>query len=293
MTCPPSPVEVRLFESLTKDLQLRGGVYRTTSQARFRDLDSWLTPLLARHFDGATAFDAQDWAASDCLASLAWHDELIATFSRLRLIASDVTLHLIEMQVAEGSYVFEAGADVLQFCSPPFVIRLNPAESSSLIVNRLLARRAVARLARLRHSLDVDPAAVEFPDGVDEVQRGGLTFRKIPLVHPAIAARAHATESFRVQSHSVFQRANEPAHVIRTMNILNAGYFSAEMLTHAARSVFQTLFPGGLWILGRTMQDDPPLHHVSVLVKTETGFRLLERYNEKSEVEDLALAVGA
>jgi hypothetical protein len=77
------------------------------------------------------------------------------------------------------------------------------------------------------------------------------------------------------------------------MNILDPGYCTAAMIERAGHSVFDTLFPGGLWVLGRTMQDDPPLHHVSVLVKTDTGFRLLERYNEKSEVEDLALAVGA
>jgi hypothetical protein len=291
---PPSSVEVRLFESLTRHLELRGGVYRTTSQARFRDLDSWLMPLLLRHFDTAGVVDAQDWAASDCVASLAWHDQLIATFPRLRFVASDVTLHLVEMQVAEGSYVFEEGADVLQFVSPPFVIRLNPGESPFLIVNRLLARRALSRLTRLRRSLGVEPAAVQFPAGVDEVQHGPLRFRKIPLVHPqVVAARARVADSFHVECHSVFQRATQPAHMIRTMNILSTRTFSRPMLERATRSVFQTLVPGGLWVLGRTMEDHPPLHHVSVLVKTEDGFRVLERYNQKSEIEDLALAVGA
>ena len=119
-------------------------------------------------------------------------------------------------------------------------------------------------------------------------------FRKIPLVHPHVAAaRGRATKSFHVEYHSVFQRATKPAHVIRTMNILNAGYFTAAMVERARHSVFATLFPGGLWVLGRTMEDHPPLHHVSVLVKTEDGFRVLERYNQKSEIEDLALAVGA
>jgi hypothetical protein len=68
-----------------------------------------------------------------------------------------------------------------------------------------LARLALARVARLRRGLAVEPAAMEFPDGVEEVQHGPLTFRKIPLVHPhVVSARARATKSFRVEYHSVF-----------------------------------------------------------------------------------------
>ncbi|HYU81065.1 MAG TPA: hypothetical protein VEK56_18895 [Vicinamibacterales bacterium] len=287
---PPSPDEIRVFEGLTREMQLASGVFRTTSSTRFSELNEWLNPILVRQFDGTTRLDVQDWAASDCMASLAWHDRLLAAFPQARLIASDVNLYLIEMQLGDGSYVLEPGVGVLQFIAPPFVIRLNPPEAPSFIVNRILARRALARLDALQRQHGVDAAAVDFPNGVMEVRRGGLTFRKIPTVHPHAAERARVNRSFRIERHSVFDRA-EPAHIVRTMNILNTGYFDSARIEQAIRSIFETLVPDGIWIVGRTTQEDPLLHHVSVLVRTATGFRVLERYTSKSEIEDLALAV--
>ncbi len=75
------------------------------------------------------------------------------------------------------------------------------------------------------------------------------------------------------------------------MNILNKVYFDTDALARAARNIWVSLKPEGLWIVGRTVQDEPIVHHVSILVKTGEGFHVIERYNEQSEIEDIALAV--
>jgi hypothetical protein len=75
------------------------------------------------------------------------------------------------------------------------------------------------------------------------------------------------------------------------MNILNVTYFDRDRLSLAARNVWHSLKPSGIWIVGRTLEEDPPLHHASVLIRTGEGFRLMERHVEKSEVEDLVLAL--
>lgn len=291
---PPTTREIEVFEWIMLHLRLTGGVYRTTSPGRFRDLDLWFNTVLKTRFRGQEVIEVQDWAASAGITSAAWHEVLHEAFPGVRLTASDLNLFLIEMQVAgQGSYIFEAGGGALQFIAPPFVIRLDQPEPLSLPVNRMLARRARARLEALRREHGIDPAAVEFPAGAEQVRQGPLVFRKIPLIHPRAAALARSAASFRVERHSVFEPAGRPAHVVRTMNILNAGYFDSTQLQRGARSVWESLVPGGLWIVGRTVKDAPPLHHVSVLVKTGTGFELLERYNQKSEIEDLARAVRA
>jgi len=41
--------------------------------------------------------------------------------------------------------------------------------------------------------------------------------------------------------------------------------------------------------VGRTWQETPPSHNVSIFEKTEAGFKLACRYGEGSEIESLVL----
>jgi len=288
----PAPNQVAVFEAIMQQIQLSGGVFRTTSPHRFRELDAAVAPILLRHFTPQQELRIADWAASDCGASAAWHQNLSRMFPRFCLTASDLNLYLIEMEVAgQGSYVFEQHGGVLQFIAPPFVIRLHPPEPRLLVINRLLARRALARLRRLRHTRNIDPTNIEFPPGSEELRRDRLTFRKVPLIHPSAAALARESPSFRIEQHSIFEPAPTPSHVIRTMNILNRVYFDSPTLERGVKSVWRSLHPGGLWIVGRTIQESPPVHHVSVLRKITNGFELVERHKQASEIEDLALAL--
>jgi len=289
---PASPLEVAVFEDITRRMQLSSGIFRTTSPGRFRDLDEWITPVLARHFDAKMALDVRDWAASDCSTSVAWHEKLTAAFPKATLTASDLNIYLIEMRGdTGGSYILDAALGLLQYVAPPFVIRLRPPESPWLAVNWLLARLAGARFARLSRRHGIKEEAIQFAPGVDEVRQGDLVFRRIPLVHPMAATLEHEAPSFRIRKHSIFERAETPADVIRTMNIFNRSYFDPAMLTLGAHNVWESLKPGGLWIVGRTIQEEPVIHHASILVNTTDGFSVVDRHIEKSEIEDLALVV--
>ena len=75
------------------------------------------------------------------------------------------------------------------------------------------------------------------------------------------------------------------------MNIFNLSYFPKDMLFEGARTVWRSLLPDGIWILGRTVCEAPPGHDVSVLVKEGDGFRLLERYGGGSEIEEVGLGI--
>jgi hypothetical protein len=289
---PPSPRELAVFEDITRRMQLSSGVYRTTSPSRLRALDEWSTGLLAKHFDSAAALDVQDWAASDCSTSVAWHGRLITAFPHAILTASDLNVYLVEMKDgARGSYILDAALQVLQFVNPPFVIRLRPAESPWLAVNWLLARRVSARFEQFRRDHRIEPDSVRFPPGTDELSRGPLLFRRIPLIHPSAFGLSRQDPSFRIDRHSIFEPSAKPAHVIRTMNILNTAYFDSSEIERSARNIWCSLQPDGVWIVGRTVQEEPLIHHASIMVKTAEGFRLLDRYTQKSEVEDLALKV--
>jgi hypothetical protein len=75
------------------------------------------------------------------------------------------------------------------------------------------------------------------------------------------------------------------------MNIFNMAYFDPVRLRQGALSVWRSLRRGGVWIVGRSMEQSPMLHHASILVRTAQGFVLMERYIDKSEMEDMALAL--
>jgi hypothetical protein len=76
------------------------------------------------------------------------------------------------------------------------------------------------------------------------------------------------------------------------MNILNRAYFSPEQLAEAASAIFDSLVPGGIWIVGRTMEDDFT-NHVSILRRQDEGWEILERIGNGSEMEEAALRAPA
>jgi hypothetical protein len=287
---PASASEIARFEDLMRQIQLPGGVFRTTSPVRFQDLDLFLNDALERCFAPADSLDVHDWAASDCSTSAAWFQMLRRSFSQVRLTASDLNLYLIEARLEAGDYyIFDAAGEALQYVRPPFVIRMSTPEPRLLLANRLLRAQALARLARLREQGLSNVSSLEFGD-CEELRQPPYIFRKIPMLHPTAEMLRRSNTAFHIERHSVFEPLAQPCDVIRTMNIFNLSYFGQDRLRQGVACVWRSLKPGGIWIVGRTVEADPPLHHVSLLARTEHGFVLSGRHVQKSEVEDLALA---
>jgi hypothetical protein len=205
------------------------------------------------------------------------------------LTASDLTLFLIEASLPDGSsYVIETTGEVLQYVQPPFVIRMNPPEPGLLVVNAWLEKRARAKLAKVQPTWRIPEQWLLSQDAAP-FQQGPYTFRKIPLIHPEARTLAENCQRFFISRHSVFEPAAELCDVIRTMNIFNLAYFPTDRLLAGARAVAQSLRPNSLWIVGRTWKENPPAHNASLFVREGNGFRLLERWGEGSEIEQLVL----
>ena len=111
---------------------------------------------------------------------------------------------------------------------------------------------------------------------------------RIPLLHPEAIRLSQDQDAFRIVRHNVFEALAAPVAVIRTMNIFNLGYFAPEHLRSGIRAVFESLEPGGLWVVGRTAEEVvPPRDHVTIWEKAGDGFRELLRLGAGSEVADL------
>lgn len=287
---PATAKEIALFEEAIPLVRLSSGVYRTTYRGRFRGFDEELNILLAAQFETGRALCVEDWAASDCMASSEWAASLFARFPASTLTASDLTLFLVEVCLpGKKSFIVEANGELLQYIRPPFVIRLNPPEPKLLVVNSFLERRARAKYQAIRKSWSVPADWLDSEEGAT-FEQPPWVFRKIPLIHPDAMTLRHASTRFTIRKHSVFDRGDRQCDVIRTMNIFNLSYFSKDRLVEGVRAVWNSLLPGGIWIVGRTVQETPPVHHASVFLREASGFRLIHRFGPGSEIESLVLA---
>ena len=73
--------------------------------------------------------------------------------------------------------------------------------------------------------------------------------------------------------------------VLRTMNVLNKAYFSAEQLVNAASAAFHSLKPGGIWIVGRTLEENFS-NHATFLRRHQEKWEVLDRIGNGSEMEE-------
>jgi hypothetical protein len=143
----------------------------------------------------------------------------------------------------------------------------------------LWARRRFARLAL--------PAGWMRSDG-----GSGYRVRQISCVHPRAAALAVRDPRFQLRTRSVFEVTPQSCDVLRTMNVLNRAYFAEEQLETAVNAAFDSVRPGGLWIVGRTWEDDFS-NHATFFLRREDAWQVLGRLRNGSELEDLALAAPA
>jgi hypothetical protein len=99
-----------------------------------------------------------------------------------------------------------------------------------------------------------------------------------------------ANPDFQFRMRSVFDSTPGACDILRTMNILNRDYFPEERLQAASRAIFESLRPGGIWIVGRSLETDFT-NHVTFFRRTESGWEILERIGKASEIDNLALSM--
>jgi len=285
---PASPAELIVFEALTKHMQF-GGVHCTTYRGRLRDVDAAVNALLIERRRADSHLELHDWAASTALTSREWAASLFPSFPHASLIASDLTLFLVEATLPDGStYILQPNGRGVQYIRRPFVIRLEPPERWLMLINRIMGKRALARLGALQ--LAIPPDWLHSDE--ERFQAASAVFRKVPLIHPEARLLASRDPRFSIRQHSAFEQLERPVDVIRTMNIFNPRLFAPAPLRQGARAVWKSLGLGGCWVLGRTAVERDGRNHVTVLERTETGFRTLVRMGDGSEIEELALSVG-
>jgi hypothetical protein len=279
----PSDERVAMFEDLCFRLRTSNGTFRTSFSQRFVDLDAAASRWMSELFASEAAIRIEDRAASHCLTSHDWAQRIFAVCSRAEFEASDLILCLYELSLPSGeTYIVEPDGEPLQYIRPPFVLSVRHREPRRYPLNLWLGARARRRFARLGLAAGWQQSE----------SAPGYGVRRISCVHPRAAALAARDPRFRVRTRSVFEVTPQACDVLRTMNILNRAYFTEEELASAANAVFDSVRAGGLWIVGRTWEEDFS-NHATFFLRRKDAWEVLGRIGNGSEIEQLALAAPA
>lgn len=277
---------IGIFETIVRHMELSSGTHRTSYRGRLGDVDMLVAPHLARRFGVERHFEVHDWAASDALVSSEWAQHIFGMLPSCQFTASDLTLYLIEAyQENRDVYIFEPNGTPIQYVRSPFVVQFNRRDSPIFLVNRLVswwARRNVKILQSL-----VSQCHWSSIDDLTEFCGSAAVIRLLPLVHPEARALQRLRQNFVIARHCALSPLKVPVQVIRTMNIYNRGYFKDADLVRGFRAVYDSLVDGGIWILGRTVEERRPVRNlVSIFTKSDHGFRLLDSLNGGSDLEE-------
>jgi hypothetical protein len=277
----PSEDQIKLFEDISFTLRTSNGTFRTTFRNRFHDVDAACIDLLKRSFPSQSAIRVEDRAASHGLTSCEWAKRLLPVFPAAEIEASDLLLQLLELSMDGGEiFITEVDGTPLQSIKPPFVVSMHHAESWRNPIRRWAAARARKRFA-----------ALGLPHAwIGESQGSGYCVRPIPYIHPEAAALMRSDSRFQFRRRSIFERSPAPCHVLRTMNILNRAYFSTERLEEGYRAIFDSLQAGGIWVVGRSLEEDLT-NHATFFRRGERGWEVLHRIGDGWELEQMALGL--
>ena len=277
----PTTEEISRFEEISFTLRTSNGTTRTTFRHRMVDVDEVTIRLMRQYFRSEEELIIQDRAASNCLTSMEWAEQLLPIFPQARLEASDALLCLLRVSFSGNrTYFVEPGGQPLQYVKPPFVVCLNPREPYRYLLNHLIAGFAKRWFQRLCLELNFS----------NSVHTNRYRIDKISCIHPEARSLCLREPQFTIFERSVFERT-PGLSVLRTMNILNLAYFSRDQIGDGIQAAFDSLKPGGLWIVGRTLQESYT-NHVTFFRRTETKWEILERIGDGSEIEALVMRDG-
>jgi hypothetical protein len=274
----PTTEQIGIFEDVSFTLRTSNGIFRTTFRHRFRDVDEAALRLMRSLYPVETELRVQDRAASHGLTSWEWAEQLLPLYPHAELEGSDVLLYLLKVSLPSGeTYIVEPDGTPLQYIKPPFVVTLHYRESWRYPVNRAIATRARRKFHQL-------------PKGwMEQSDPAKYTVTRIPFVHPEARLFSLRNPRFQFRSRSVFEITSAACHVLRTMNIFNKSYFSPEQLAEGVNAAFHSIKPGGIWIVGRTLEEDLS-NHATFLRRLDNGWEVLERVGSGSDIEDLAMS---
>lgn len=266
----PTREEISRFEEISLSFRTSNGTTRRTFRRRMRDVDATTLELIQQWHSWDAELRVQDRAASNCLTSAELAEPLFRAFPHATLEASDRLLYVLKISLSRGrAYIIEPNGELLQYICPPLVVCLSSLQPYRCPLRRLIAARAKKSFQQ---------------SGLPQ-RCSGYQMDRISCIHPEADALCKRDSRFHICTRSIFDPSAD-VDVLRTMNILNKAYFPREKLVEGASAAFQSVKPGGLWIVGRTSENET--NDVTFFRRIDRRWEVVARLGTGSEIEQLA-----
>ncbi|MES2176528.1 MAG: hypothetical protein V4550_01590 [Gemmatimonadota bacterium] len=251
-----------LFAEICTRIILANTTSKMTERNRFADIEPRLIELL-RADPPARVHDV---AVSSGITAVELHAALSRQFPNVVLDISD-KFGAVSVSRGFPCRVFDLDGDFLFGYAGPFYCdpRLRPTKFISLLLGRLIraSREQAARLP-------VDRTA---------------------LFDPSTSALIRANRIAAIDYDLFRTEIDGRYDLVRCMNILNIGYFPADMLRQGIRNVTRSVRENGLLLIGRNQAINVGTH-ATLFRKVGGVLRVVEDFNGGSEVRDVALSSG-
>jgi hypothetical protein len=267
-------------------LKAGGGVYKRTVARRFDDVRAEVTAALREALGTPATLRVHDLGVSDGTTSVELHADLKACWADVSLVMSDAfdRIWVVRRPASPWTCVLDADLRPLQYYSRRFVLPADPPPSWRIPLNRLVRARVVKREG---------PRFLEIADllrsgGESASLPPGVTAERILLVGRAAAALLAKDPGVTFVRHDATRPLSGRFHLVRAMNVLNRAYFDEATLRRAIGHVRDALEPGGVFLAGRSIDEQDGRTAATVFVRTGDRLEVRRRFNEGSELEALA-----
>ena len=252
------------------------GAYKRTYSDRFREFDRRSLEVLRERFSSDLALKLHDVAVSDGRTAVDFFELLAPVFPSLEFTASDYSNSIRIAEALGGWVAFSESGEPLEVTWPPFVHNLSKPEVwKAYPINFVHERVALGTLLPLARA---------------RLKRGMA--RTVSLYCQRAFDLQRSNSRFKMASHDLLGPFKETGiDVVRAMNVLHDGYFTAGQVTAIASRVLQALKDGGVFIVGRNQGPDSPVSG-SIHQKAGDRFSLLWHSGD-CEVEPMVLQAVA
>lgn len=275
---PDEPAHVEALEVVFfKSVGLPNGTWKTTSHRRLDDLNA----IVQKHLPSHRPLDVMDVACSSAVSSVEWLESLQQAGIECRMVAGDASVNAFVLSIGRNLHAlvdrhgrtmqYEIGGVGLEV---PLRKRKIPRYGLQVLLIKALARLLGPTLSD--------------PKRVARGSQWGMRWRAVQLVSPSVLRRRHIEViEDDILVNKSFSRCFD---VLRAANILNLGYFDASTLTAMLQNLRERLRDGGRLVVCRTNHHN--VNHGTVFgLDADRNLRVLERINEGSEIESIALTL--
>lgn len=274
----------KLEEEFFTSVQLSNGVFKTTYLNRMDDLNKAIMHLVPNNAKGMSSY--LDIGVSSGIATYEWCQALKAAGIRPKMVATDVTVSAYLIRMFKGIYVLaDKNGYPLQYDIFGWACR-NYGRRLDFITGYFLFR-SLLQLNFSKKRLIKKICAGESKGGVNckEVY-------KIKLISPSLKNNLDiefVDDDIMQEDPKSFKAQFD---MVRVANLLNLCYFSESQILKSLQKIKERFMkPGSLLLVVRTEPDS--LNHATLFSLEDRGdFRVIFRYGNGSEIENLVLSLS-